>query len=77
MSAIETIDHLTIYENPIPNLLSRHAYFPGLAKLPSGDLLALFPIGEAFESLSTVFVSRSCDQGRILTHRIRINLDEL
>ena len=65
MRVIETIDHLTIYENPIPNLVSRHAYFPGLAKLPSGDLLALFPIGEAFEAVMNMFVSRSCDQGEI------------
>lgn len=67
MSVIEIIEHLTIYENPIPNLVSRHAYFPGLVKLPSGDLLALFPIGEAFESLMTMFVSRSHDQGKTWT----------
>ena len=36
MSVIETIDHLIIYENPIPNLVSLHAYFPGLTMLPFG-----------------------------------------
>lgn len=67
MSTIEAIGHVTIYENPIPNLLSQHAYFPGIAKLPSGDLLALFPIGEAFEAAMTMFVSRSRDQGQTWT----------
>ncbi len=67
MSAIEIIDHLVIYENPIPNLVSRHGYFPGLAKLPSGDLLVLFPVSEAFEAVMTIFVSRSRDQGQTWT----------
>lgn len=40
-SAIETVEYLTIYENPIPNLVSRHAYFPGLVKLPSGLCIEL------------------------------------
>lgn len=64
MKVIDVVEHVTLYENPIPNLVSRHGFFPGLARLPSGDLLALFPIGEAFESVQTVFVSRSTDQGR-------------
>ncbi len=63
MSAIEVVEHLNIYDNPIPNLVSRHGYFPGLAKLPSGDLLAMFPMGEAFEAAMTMHVSRSQDQG--------------
>jgi sialidase-1 len=60
---IKTAGHKIIYENPIPNLLSRHAYFPGLVELPSGDILALFSIGEAFESAMKIFVSRSRDSG--------------
>lgn len=67
MSTIKVIEHLTIYDNPISNLVSRHAFFPGLAKLPSGELLALFPIGEAFESAMNMFVSRSRDNGQTWT----------
>lgn len=62
---IEIIERLVIYENPIPNLVSRHAYFPGLARTPSGDIIALFVIAEAFESMnSVVSISRSKDRGR-------------
>ena len=64
MSIIKIIEHVTIYENPIPSLVSRHAYFPGLVNLPSGGLIALFPIGEAFEASMTMYVSQSNDNGR-------------
>ncbi len=65
MSKIEVIDHTTLYENPIPHIRSRHAYFPGLVQLPNGDLLALFTLGEAMDSTDmTTVVSRSHDQGR-------------
>ena len=62
---IEYVDHHIIYENPKPHVRSRHAYFPGVVQLPSGELLALFVIGEAFESADqTTYVSRSKDLGR-------------
>jgi len=62
---IEVVGHVTVYENPIPNLASRFASFPGLAKLPSGDIVALFAIGEAFDAMNNaVFVSRSRDSGK-------------
>lgn len=61
------IDYLTqhvIFENPQPMLRSRHAYFPGVVQLPSGELLALFVIGEAFEAVDlTTYVARSSDLG--------------
>jgi len=64
MSAISVMDHHVIYENPIPFTRSRHGYFPGLVKLPAGELLALFALGEAFEAADvTTVVSRSPDQG--------------
>jgi len=64
MARIEVIDHHTIYDNPIPLNRSRHGYFPGLEKLPSGELIAMYPIGEAFESPNQqLFVSRSKDNG--------------
>lgn len=68
MSAIEVIDHHVVYENPIPQIRSRHGYFPGLVELPSGDLLALFAMGEAMDAANlTTMVSRSHDQGRTWT----------
>ena len=54
MTVIKKIDEHTIYQNPIPQLRSRCAKFPGLAELPSGELIGLFEIGEAFESVDSV-----------------------
>jgi sialidase-1 len=65
MSIIEKIGEHTIYENPLPQLRSRCAKFPGLVQLPSGELIALFELGEAFESVdSRTVVSRSSDSGK-------------
>ena len=65
MDTIEVTDSHVVYENPIPHIRSRHAYFPGLVKLPSGDLLALFAMGEAMDATNvTTYVSRSRDEGR-------------
>ena len=63
MDKIKVLDHHVVYDNPIPNLLSRHGYFPGLVKMASGELLGLFCMGEAFESALTVYVTRSSDNG--------------
>lgn len=58
-------DTVSIYANPVPNLVSRQAVFPGLVKLDSGELLAMFSIGEAFDSADMrSYVSRSSDDGR-------------
>jgi BNR repeat-like domain len=62
---IEYIEGHVIYENPKPKVRSRHGYFPGVIQAPSGELLALFVIGEAFESADqTTYVSRSEDLGK-------------
>ena len=47
MHMIQVIDHHTVYRNSAPGLRSRHGYFPGLIELPSGELIALFVLGEA------------------------------
>jgi sialidase-1 len=63
--AIEYLGTGTLYENPRPHVRSRHGYFPGLAALPGGDLIALFVISEAFESAdATTWVARSKNLGR-------------
>lgn len=62
---IEYIEGSILYENPRPHVRSRHGYFPGLVRLHSGELLALFVMGEAFESADcTTVVARSADRGR-------------
>ena len=65
MSLIERIEERIIYENSLPQLRSLHGYFPGLVELPSGELIALFTLCEAFESVDRrVVLSRSHDHGR-------------
>src|SRR3990172_6935019 len=62
---IELVESHVIFENPKPMLRSRHGYFPGVVELPSGELLALLVIGQAFESVDlATHVARSTDQGR-------------
>ena len=65
MSSIEVTDHHVVYENPMPQVRARHGFFPAMVKLRSGDLLALFALGEAIDAANvTTVVSRSHDQGR-------------
>jgi len=66
MKIIDNSPHTTglIYTNPSPHVYSRHAYFPSVAVLPDGELLASFAIGEAFEAANlNTYVSRSADNG--------------
>ena len=65
---IKLLDSHVVYENPKPMLRSRHGYFPGIVELPSGELLALLVIGEAFEAVDlATHVARSADGGRSWT----------
>ena len=53
-----------IYENPLPQLRSRHSFFPNICQCQDGTLAAAFAIGEAFESVdSTSYISFSHDGG--------------
>ena len=68
MAEIRYVEGTVLYENPKPHVRSRHAYFPGLVKLPSGDLLATLMIAEAFESADgTTYLARSKDAGKSWT----------
>ncbi|MEX1229344.1 MAG: sialidase family protein [Planctomycetaceae bacterium] len=54
----------TIYANPQAHIKSVHAYFPSVACLPSGELIATYVLGEAFEATNArLHVSRSTDRG--------------
>ena len=53
-----------IYENPLPQLCSKHSFFPFLAELKDGTLVAAYAIGQAFESVdSSSYISFSYDKG--------------
>jgi len=68
MPEIRYLEGSVLYDNPIPHVRSRHGYFPGLAKLPSGDLLATLMIAEAFEAADgATHLARSKDNGRTWT----------
>ena len=74
MSVFKITDHHIVYENPEPTFTSRHAYFPGMVRLPSGELLAMFRIGQAFESPDNLtFIARSSDAGRTWTLQGRLH----
>ena len=61
---METIHSSIIYDNPLPQLRSRQAFFPFACQCADGSLLAMYAMGEAFESVdSTTVVSRSFDGG--------------
>lgn len=47
---MKIIDTGVIYRNPVPHIWSRQAYFPSMALLGNGTLVAAFSIGQAFES---------------------------
>ncbi len=53
-----------IFRNPRPHVKSLHAYFPSVAVLPDGQMVATYVLGEAFESVDMrVHVARSTDFG--------------
>ncbi|HET9014024.1 MAG TPA: sialidase family protein [Thermomicrobiaceae bacterium] len=65
MAEIEVVGTGLIYRNPKPHLRSRQAFFPSLALLPGGDLLAAFGLGSAFESVDAhTVLARSRDEGQ-------------
>ncbi|MCJ8323645.1 MAG: exo-alpha-sialidase [Rhizobiales bacterium] len=62
---MKCIDQVIIYQNPDPLLVSRQAIFPGVVLLPNGDFLAMFAIGQAFDSADQrMYVCKSSDRGR-------------
>jgi sialidase-1 len=62
-----------IYRNPKAHVFSKQAYFPSVVFFDSGEMLASFVIGEAFESAdSDVYVARSKDMGDTWSAPVRL-----
>ena len=58
-------DSAILYDNPMPQLRSRHSFFPSLCRCADGTLAASVAIGEAFESVdSTSYILFSSDEGK-------------
>ncbi len=62
---IEIVGTGVVYRNPKPFLRAVHAWHPSLVRLPAGDLLAAFDLGQGPESLDyRTYLARSHDEGR-------------
>jgi hypothetical protein len=73
MKLINVIDRGVIYENPLPQLKSRHGYFPSVQQLPDKSIIAAYVKGEAFESVDqTTVMARSFNGGKIWSHDSQI-----
>ena len=54
-----------VYKNPKPHLKAVHAWHPSVARLPGGELLATFDLGQAVESFDYhTCLARSADEGQ-------------
>lgn len=74
---MKLLEEITIYQNPDPLLVSRQATFPGIVQLESGELVAIFSIGQAFDAADTrAHVSRSMDGGRTWSPPVRLHPQE-
>ena len=62
-----------IYRNPKPHVFSKQAYFPSVAVLANGEMIASFAIGEAFEaSNSDTYIVHSKDMGENWSEPVRL-----
>lgn len=62
---MKALDTTFIYDNPLPQLRSRHSAFPYICELADGTLLGSHWLGEAFESVDcTAYISTSKDKGK-------------
>jgi len=65
MYTIKVIEEGFVFDNPLPQLKSRHGYFPSVTMLDDGSLIASFVMGEAFESLDlTTMLAKSGNGGK-------------
>jgi len=73
---IKVIERGIVYENSLPQLRSRHGYFPNMAVADDGIIVAAFLIGEAFESVDLApYISTSSDGGKTWTSPTRMSYE--
>jgi hypothetical protein len=73
MTAIHVEATGVVYRNPAPNVRPRQAYFPSIAELSTGELLAAFELGSAMENLDVrLHVSRSSDGGQTWSEPVKV-----
>ena len=48
---MKILEEIILFQNPNPLLVSKQGIFPGISKLPNNELIALFTIGQAFDSV--------------------------
>ena len=64
MAVIEKTAERTVYASPATQVPAMHARMPGIAQLPSGELVAMYELSEVIdETVAHMFVSRSSDLG--------------
>jgi len=64
-SVLSNVSTGVLYRNPKPHVKSVHAYFPSVAAMANGELLATYVLGEAFEATNLrTHVARSGDGGQ-------------
>ncbi|MCP4642798.1 MAG: exo-alpha-sialidase [bacterium] len=69
MAGIDILGTGVLYKNPKPHVRSVHAYFPSVADLGGGDMVATAVLGQAFEAADChAHVFRSADAGETWTH---------
>ena len=62
---MKILEEIILFQNPNPLLVSKQGIFPGISKLPNNELIALFTIGQAFDSADQrTYTSRSSDNAR-------------
>ena len=75
---IKVFEHYVVWDNPVPSFMSRHAYFPGMVRLPAGEIFAMFPVGQAFESWDQrMYCTRSADNGRTWNDAVEMFSDTM
>lgn len=66
-----------LFRNPKPYWKSIHAYFPSVAVLPGGEMVAVYTLGEAFEATNLhLNLARSSDAGQTWHHVGRLTSDQ-
>lgn len=62
---IKTVGSGNVYRNPKPHLRAIHAWHPSLVRLPDGELVATFDLGQGVESFDYhTCLARSTDGGQ-------------